>query len=94
MICLRISDRGHYGQTAQPAGHVGCCGVGVMHLGGCRTGPSITQQSCPSVQQSLPQHVVVLEQLPPGLLHGDVVQLPPMHVGAAWGQALPQLPQL
>jgi hypothetical protein len=66
----------------------------VTHLGCCWTGPSITQQSCPSVQQSVPQHVVVLAQLPPWLSQGGTSQVPPPHVGFLSGQRLPQPPQL
>jgi hypothetical protein len=66
----------------------------VTHFGSCRTGPSITQQSCPSVQQLVPQHVVPPEQLRPELVHGGFSQLPPAHVGFASVQWLPQVPQL
>jgi hypothetical protein len=39
----------------------------------------MTQQSCPSVQQSVPQHVVVLAQVPPCMSQGGTAQVPPTH---------------
>jgi hypothetical protein len=57
-------------------------------------GPSTTQQSCPSVQQLVPQHVVAVEQLGPEVVHGGFSQLPPPQVGFGSVQWLPQVPQL
>jgi hypothetical protein len=65
-----------------------------MHLGCCWTGPSTTQQSWSLVQQSVPQHVVVLAQVPPWLVHGGFWQVPPMHVDFSPVQWVPQPPQL
>jgi len=65
-----------------------------MHLGCCWTGPSTTQQSWSLVQQSVPQHVVVLAQLPPWMSHGGFWQLPPTHVDFSPVHWLPQPPQL
>ncbi len=54
----------------------------------------MTQQSWSLVQHSVPQHVVVLAQLPPWLSHGGFWQLPPMHVDFSPVQWVPQPPQL
>jgi hypothetical protein len=53
----------------------------------------MTQHSCPSVQQSAPQHVVVLAQLPPWLSQGGTAQVPPTHdfLPEQWLLQLPQL---
>ena len=82
-----------YGQTGHPVGHVGCCAVGVTQRGCCWTGPSMTQQSCPCVQHSAPQHVSALEHVL-AFWQGGVVHLPCSHVGAESGHTLPQPPQL
>jgi hypothetical protein len=73
---------------------VGCWLVGVMHLGSCCTGPSITQQSWPWVQHEVPQHVSPFPHVLPIESHGGTTQLPCSQVGLASGQTCPQAPQL
>jgi hypothetical protein len=53
----------------------------------------MTQQSCPCVQHSAPQHVSALEHVL-AFWQGGVVHLPCSHVGAESGHTWPQLPQL
>jgi hypothetical protein len=54
----------------------------------------MTQQSCPSVQQSLPQHVAPFEHCPPVLAQGGASQVPPTHVDFLPSQCVPHPPQL
>jgi hypothetical protein len=66
----------------------------VTHLGSCATGPSITQQSCPSVQQLVPQHVVAAVQPGPVVVQGGFSHFPSAQVDFGSVQWLPQVPQL
>jgi hypothetical protein len=63
--------------------------TGVEHTAPPDTGPELSQQSCASLQQTLPQQVPVKQTTP---LQGMGVHVPPAQYEFAL-QALPHFPQ-
>jgi hypothetical protein len=67
----------------------------VTQWGGWGGPPSITQQSWPAVQQSVPQQTVAPEHVSPfPFSHGGASHLPPAHVDFSPVHCMPQPPQL
>lgn len=74
----------------QPRGQVPSAGA--KHWGKVATGPSTSQQSCPTAHQLCPQHTVLGG--PSSAVQGKLMHWPFWHTGDVPGQTVPHWPQL